>query len=95
MGFEEYKDYYQQGEILLVNNRPEQALLYYEKAEREDPAHPELYVSKCIAYVNLDRIEEAEQEAKKAMLADRKHGEAYFHLGWIASPRGSVPEAVS
>lgn len=48
-----------QGEDLFVQNRPNDALQYLEKAIVEDPAHVQAYLYLGIAYQQLNRIDDA------------------------------------
>ena len=78
------KEYLTQGALLAGQEKYNEALSYYKKAEREDPMNIEVYISKGIAYANLDRLDKAKEQFSKALKLDRKHGLVYYHLGNIA-----------
>lgn len=84
------QEYLTQGMTLSGQGKYEEALAYYEKAEREDQMNIEVYLSKGITYANLDRLDDAKAQFGKALKINRTSGLAYFHLGSIALLQGDV-----
>ena len=50
----------------------------------------DVYLSKGIAYANLDKLDNAKTQFEKALKVNRASGLAYFHLGSIALLQGEV-----
>lgn len=86
----EIQEYLTQGAVLSGQGKYEEALAYYDKAEHEDPMDIEIYLSKGIAYANLERLDEAKIQFEKVLKINRASGLAYFHLGSIAILQGDV-----
>jgi tetratricopeptide (TPR) repeat protein len=84
------KEYLTQGAVLAGQGKYEESLAYYGKAENEAPMEMEVYLSKGIAYANLDRLDEAKEQFEKALKVNRASGLAYFHLGSIALLQGDA-----
>lgn len=84
------QEYLTQGAVLAGQGKHEEAILYYNKAERENPMNIDVYISKGIAYANLDRLDEAKDQFEKALKVDRTSGLSYFHLGSIALLKGNI-----
>lgn len=84
------KEYLMQGSVLAGQGKYEEALAYYDKAERENPMEIEVYLSKGIACANLDRLDDAKAQFEKALKVNRTSGLAYFHLGSIALLQGDI-----
>lgn len=76
-------EYLQQGEILLGKRQYENAIIYFNKAEEEDPFKLEIYVDMGVAYANLEQYDDAENCFQKALKVDKEVGVVYFHLGNI------------
>ena len=89
-----FQEYLNQANVLLDSGEVEKAIAYYEKAEQLNPNSEELYLGKGIAYAGLEKIKEAEKTFKKALLVNKKCGEAYFHLGCMAGLNGDYAQAV-
>ena len=68
------QEYLTQGSVLAGQGNHEAALSYYEKAEKEDPMNIEVYLSKGIAYANMDDLDEAKRQFEKALKVNRKSG---------------------
>lgn len=88
-----YQEFFTRGETLLAAGKTEKALEYFQRAEKEDPHHAELYINMGIIYANQDQLDAAEKVLKKALLVDKKCGEAYFHLGCVAGLKGDLTQA--
>ena len=84
------KEYLTQGAVLAGQGKYNEALAYYDKAERENPMEIEVYLSKGITYANLDNLDEAKVQFEKALKINRTSGLSYFHLGSIALLQGDV-----
>ncbi|SHJ37543.1 tetratricopeptide repeat protein [Thermoclostridium caenicola] len=84
------QEYLTQGAVLAGQGKHEEALAYYDKAEKENPMNIDVYLSKGIALANLDRLDEAKQQFEKALKVNRTSGLAYFHLGNIAVLQGNI-----
>ena len=84
------REYLTQGAVLAGQGKHGEALLYYDKAEREDPMDAEIYVSRGIALANLEKLEEAKQQFDKVLKLNRGYGLAYFHLANIAMLQGET-----
>jgi tetratricopeptide (TPR) repeat protein len=94
MDQENYQEYMTRGETLLSAGKMEKALEYFQKAEKEDPHHVELYINMGMIYANQDQLDTAEKIFKKALLVDKKCGEAYFHLGCVAGLKGDLIQGI-
>ena len=88
------QEYLMQGSALSGQGKYEDALSYYERAEKEDPMNIEVYLSQGIAYANLDRLDEAKVQFEKALKVNRNSGIAYFHLGSIQLLQGETAAGV-
>jgi tetratricopeptide (TPR) repeat protein len=77
-------EYLKQGEVLLENGKYEYSLLYFKKAEQEDPFNAGIYVGMGIAYTNMDQYGQAEDSFLKALKVNSEEGKTYFHLGNIS-----------
>lgn len=89
-----YQEYINQANVLLDSGEPEKAIMYYEKAEKLEPNHEEIYLGKGIAYAGMEKLDEAEKTFKKALLVNKKCGEAYFHIGCMEGLKGNYAQAV-
>lgn len=84
------QEYLAQGLVFSSQGKYEEALKYYDKAEKEDPMNIEVYLSKGTAYANLDQLDEAKAQFEKALKLNRSYGLVYFHLGSIAILQGDT-----
>jgi tetratricopeptide (TPR) repeat protein len=84
------QEYLTQGTVLSGQGKYEEALAYYDKAEREAPMEIDVYISKGIAYANLEKLDEAKGQFEKALKINRASGLVYFHLGSIAILQGDT-----
>ena len=89
-----FQEYLNQANVLLDAGEVEKAITYYEKAEQLNPNSEELYLGKGLAYAGLEKFKDAEKTFKKALLVNKKCGEAYFHLGCMAGMDGDYTQAV-
>ncbi len=79
--FTEAEEYLTRGAALYKNEKYEEALDCYLKAEKADPKNINVYFKEGEAYVMLEKYEEAAKTFKKIILLDKNNGLAYFHLG--------------
>jgi tetratricopeptide (TPR) repeat protein len=84
------KEYLTQGTVLAGLGKFEEALTYFDKAERENPMEIDVYLSKGIALANLEKLDEAKEQFEKALKINRASGLAHFHLGSIALMQGDA-----
>ena len=90
MDKQQVNEYLTQGSVLAGQGKYEEALLYYIKAEQEDPMEIEVYLSKGIALANLECLDNAKEQFEKALKLNRASGLAYFHLGNLAVLQGEI-----
>lgn len=76
-------EYMNQATALMGQEKYEAALTFLEKAEAEDRFNIDIYITKGIAYANLDEFDKARVEFEKALKVNKKEGVVYFHLGNI------------
>lgn len=76
-------EYLQQGELLLKKGCYENAIIFFQKAEKEDPFNRDIYIDMGVSYANLDQYENAEKSFLKALQVSKDVGVIYFHLGNI------------
>lgn len=84
------QEYLTQGAVMSGQGKYEEALMYYDRAEKENPMEIDVYLSKGIALANLERLDDAKTQFEKALKLDRTAGIAYFHLGNIAVLKGNI-----
>jgi tetratricopeptide (TPR) repeat protein len=84
------QEYLTQGAVLAGQGKHEEALAYYDKAEKENPMDMDVYLSKGIALANLDKLEEAKAQFEKVLKINKASGLAFFHLGSIAILKGDT-----
>lgn len=89
-----FQEYLNQANVLLDAGEVEKAITYFEKAEQLNPQNEELYLGKGLAYAGMENFKDAEKTFKKALLVNKKCGEAYFHLGCMAGLSGDYAQAV-
>lgn len=82
------QEYINQGKMLLSQEKYNEAITYFERAEDADKFNIEVYLQKGICYANLQELEKAENEFEKALKVNRQSGMAMFHLGNIALLKG-------
>ena len=74
-------EYVQLGQTLLGNEKPEDALEFFDKALLEDGMHYDAYVSRGIALIMLRRTDEARESLERAIKIQKDSPDAWFHLG--------------
>lgn len=90
----EFQEYMQQANVLMGQEKYEQAVLYLEKAEQIDKLNIDIYLSKGIAYANISDLNNAKKEFEKALKINRKEGLVYFHLGNIEMLEGNKAQGI-
>lgn len=80
----QYQEYMVQGKTLYTSGNHQEALKYFQMAEREDPRDRESYIMQGECLIMLDRFDDAESVYRKVLLLCKNDGEAYFHLGNVA-----------
>lgn len=94
MASEMFQEYMIQANALMGQEKYDKAIAYLEKAEKEDKMNLDIYLSKGIAYANLEKLPEAKKEFEKALKINKKEGLIYFHLGNIAMLEGDRAKGV-
>lgn len=72
-----------QANALMGQEKYEDAIKYFEKAEQIDNMNIDVYLSKGVAYANLESYEPAKLEFEKVLKISKNNGIALFHLGNI------------
>ncbi len=73
-----------QAKVLLLENKPEQALTYVEDAFQLNPDFPNLYLFKGKVERYLKQFDQAEKTLLQAVETDRENYMAYHELGMVA-----------
>ncbi len=94
MDAHEAEEYLQQGRTLIGQENYGAAIEFLSKAEKADKMNIEVYLSKGLAYANMNEMELAKAEYEKALKLNRNSGIAYFHLGNIAMLQNERNEGV-
>lgn len=81
-------EYMSQANALMGQEKYRAALSFLEKAEAIDRMKEDVYLTKGIAYANLEEYDQAQEEFSKALKLNKKSGVAHFHLGNIAMLQG-------
>ncbi|MDF2904940.1 MAG: hypothetical protein K0R34_261 [Herbinix sp.] len=76
-------EYLNQGERLLGKRSYENAIHYFEMAEKEDPFNIDSYIDMGVAFANLEQYDNAKNCFIKALKVNKEVGIVYFHLGNI------------
>lgn len=87
-------EYMNQATALMGQEKYEAALLFLEKAEAEDRFNIDIYITKGVAYANMDEFEKARTEFEKALKVNKKEGVVYFHLGNIEMLLGNKAKGI-
>ena len=80
---EDFQEYMIQANALMGQEKYEDAIKYFEKAEQIDNMNIDVYLSKGVAYANLESYEPAKLEFEKVLKISKNNGIALFHLGNI------------
>lgn len=94
MNNEAIQEYIIQANALMGQEKYDAAISYYEKAESMDKLNTGIYLSKGIAYANLEDYEKAKQEFEKVIKINKKEGIAYFHLGNLEMLTGEKAKGI-
>lgn len=87
-------EYMNQANALMGQGKYADALLFLEKAEEEDRLNLDIYVTKGIAYANMEEYDNARTEFEKALKVNKKEGVVYFHLGNIEMLTGNKAKGI-
>lgn len=87
-------EYMNQATALMGQEKYEAALTFLEKAEAEERFNIDIYITKGIAYANLDEFDKARVEFEKALKVNKKEGVVYFHLGNIEMLLGNKAKGI-
>src|SRR5437867_11659727 len=86
-------DLFQQGRAHLRKGRAAQATVALEKAKRREPDKASIREALGIAYLRIQRYEEAEQEYRKLLELSPADHYAYYALGRALEKHGREAEA--
>ena len=87
-------EYMNQATALMGQEKYEAALSFLEKAEKEDRFNVDIYITKGVAYANLEQFDKAQIEFEKALKVNKKEGIVYFHLGNIEMLIGNKAKGI-
>lgn len=90
----DFEEYMNQGKLLLGQEKYNEAIVFFEKAEALDNLCIDVYVYKGICFANLDKTEDAKNEFVKALKINKKEGIVYFHLGNIEILQGNKAKGI-
>ena len=82
--FSESAELNQQGGVLLANGNFQEAINYFERANKLDPMDIETYFNLGRANASIEEYDEAEKYFKKVILIDKSNPMIYFELGNIS-----------
>ena len=86
-------DYFQQGRGLLADGMPAQATVALEKAKRREPDKASIREALGIAYLRIQRYEEAEEEFRAMLELSPADHYAHYGLGRALEKQGRDAEA--
>jgi len=86
-------DLFQQGRAHLRKGRAAQATVALEKAKRREPEKASIREALGIAYLRIERYEEAEQEFRKMLELSPADHYAHYALGRALEKQGRVAES--
>jgi len=86
-------DLYQQGRAHLRRGRAAQATVALEKAKRREPEKASIREALGIAYLRIERYDEAEQEFRKMLELSPADHYAHYGLGRALEKQGRETEA--
>jgi eukaryotic-like serine/threonine-protein kinase len=82
-----------QAMVLVYQGHADNALPYFEKAQREDPGNPELLFQKAWALEHNGMLKEAEQTYSDILVERPNYWPAYNNLGRLLSQQAKYDEA--
>lgn len=91
---ETIEEWLQQGKILLGAERFAEAVTYFDRVLSQNPMVYEAYISRGIAKANLNELDQAMADFKKAVKLDKENPDAFFHMGNISFMRGEFEDGV-
>lgn len=75
------EDYNVRGRTFVRQQKFDEAIAEYGKAETADPLYIDTYLNLTEAYILQEKHEQAKEMLDKALLIEKDNGEVYFHLG--------------
>lgn len=88
------KEYLQMGQVLLGAGKYEESLTKLDRALQYDPMDKVAYVTKGIAYANMEDYTKAKECFKRALKIDKQFADAYFQLGSIEFLEDNFQEGI-
>ncbi len=83
-----------EGNLLLAEQRYQKALELFQKAEREGGEQPLLHLRIAHAYLQLNKLQDAERAVRKELIISNEEVNAHHTLGVILSSQMRYEEAV-
>ena len=80
---------------LMDVRRYEEALEQYGILAEQVPSNSEIPLAMGMIYLQMDRIDEAEEMLNRVRDAGDSGGDLQFYLGWIAERRGDIAQAIA
>jgi tetratricopeptide (TPR) repeat protein len=84
-----------QGDILLKQGQPRDALKAFDAAVKMSPSYPEAHVNRGVALQALGRLDDALAAADRALRYRPNHATAHFNRGNILRLLGRLDEAIA
>jgi len=81
------------GNLMILKDRPEQALGFYEQAAAEQPRNPEVLLALARSYHELEQYEAARTRYEELAALDRSLAERYAYLGADTAEEGRAADA--
>ena len=91
----EFSTYVNLGNVYLLQDKPQDALFWYEQSVQKAPKNPLPYYSRGNAYYNLGNLEAALVDLDKAIEFDEDFSNAYLLRGQIHDSLDNFPAAIS
>lgn len=86
---------FQKGLALVESGEWDLARQIFEKLAEKEPGEPYCYLYLGISYLNTDRIAEAEQSFRTAIMIDPENGGGYFFLASLLLERNNDPDMLN
>lgn len=91
----ESKEYLQMGQVLLGSGKYSDAIAYIDKALEKEPMNAVSYITKGIAYANMEEYVKAKECFKRCIKIDKHFADAYFQLGNIEFLMDNFQEGIN
>jgi tetratricopeptide (TPR) repeat protein len=92
---DQFKDIYANGMYAFINEKYENSIDLFTQAAEFSPENKLVFVSKSVAYLKLERAEEALNDINRAIEIDENYAKAYHIRGLIHEKSGNDNEALS